>query len=443
MKNIKIIYLFLIITISALWLATDPVFDQAYSFLALRASMMNYTGLIGITVMSVAMIIAFRPVRLERWVGGLDKSYRLHKWLGITGLVFSIAHYLWAQGPKWAVQLGLATRQERQRGGAQDLDTIEHFFRSMRHTAESVGEWAFYAALVLMVLALVKFFPYKYFFKTHRFIALAYLALVFHSFILINFAYWGTATSVVMMPLLVGGTIGAFYSLFRRIGVNRRHKGRVSDVTFFKDNSVLKMSIDILDQWPGHKEGQFAFLTIDQNEGPHPFTISSSWKNDGKLDFMIKGLGDYTGQLPSLLKTDTFVSVEGPYGQFDFKSAQTRQIWVAGGIGITPFVSRLQGLARQKTKQAVDLFYSTQSPDEGFIENIRAYAKEAGVNLHLIRTESDGLLDAQKIKNHVPDWNKSSVWFCGPKGFGQALKNDFTKDGLDSSCFHQELFEMR
>ncbi|NVJ92259.1 MAG: ferric reductase-like transmembrane domain-containing protein [Methylocystaceae bacterium] len=444
MKNIKYIYVFLIVVISALWLTTDPFFNQTYSFFALRAAMVNYTGLIGITVMSVAMIIAIRPAQIETWVGGLDKSYRLHKWLGITGLVVSIAHYLWAQGPKWAVQLGLLARPERKHnGGRQALDTIEQFFRSMRHTAEGVGEWAFYVALVLMILALIKFFPYKYFFKTHRFIALAYLALVFHSFILINSAYWGTVTSVVMMPLLVGGTIGAFYSLFRKIGENRRHKGQVTGVTHFKDNNVLKISIHIVDQWPGHKEGQFAFLTLDPNEGPHPFTISSSWKNDGKLEFMIKGLGDYTGQLPSLLQTGAFVRVEGPYGQFDFKGEQDRQIWVAGGIGITPFVSRLQGLAREKTKQVVDLFYSTQSPDEGFIETIRAYAKDAGVTLHLIRTPEDGLLDAQQIKKQVPDWDKSSVWFCGPKGFGQALKKDFTKNGLDSSRFHQELFEMR
>lgn len=69
MKNIKYIYVFLIVVISTLWLTTDPFFNQTYSFFALRAAMVNYTGLIGITVMSVAMMIAIRPAQIETWVG--------------------------------------------------------------------------------------------------------------------------------------------------------------------------------------------------------------------------------------------------------------------------------------------------------------------------------------------------------------------------------------
>jgi predicted ferric reductase len=56
--------------------------------------------------MSIAMILALRPRWPEPSIGGLDKMYRLHKWLGIGGLVFAILHWLWSQGPKWAVGLG-------------------------------------------------------------------------------------------------------------------------------------------------------------------------------------------------------------------------------------------------------------------------------------------------------------------------------------------------
>lgn len=58
--------------------------------------------------------------------------------------------------------------------------------------AESVGEWAFYAAALLMALALIKWFPYRRFVQTHRWISLAYLALALHSVVLVKFEYWQT-----------------------------------------------------------------------------------------------------------------------------------------------------------------------------------------------------------------------------------------------------------
>ena len=70
---------------------------------------MQYTGVLGMGVMSVAMLLAVRPAWLEHRLHGLDKMYRLHKWLGISGLVLAVLHWLCAQGPKWLVQAGLLT----------------------------------------------------------------------------------------------------------------------------------------------------------------------------------------------------------------------------------------------------------------------------------------------------------------------------------------------
>ncbi len=145
MKHIKQGYLLLIIGLTVLWFIADPVFTNEYNFFALRNAMMNYTGIIGIGVMSFAMILAIRPAMFENWLGGLDKSYRLHKWLGITGLVFAILHYLMANVPKWMVGLGLMARPERQMPGEESL-AILRFFQQQRGLAESIGEWAFYGS---------------------------------------------------------------------------------------------------------------------------------------------------------------------------------------------------------------------------------------------------------------------------------------------------------
>jgi len=44
----------------------------------------------------------------------------------------------------------------------------------------------------------------------------------------------------------------------------------------------------------------------------------------------------------------------------------------------------------------------------------------------------------------VPEWREASLWFCGPAGFGAALRHDFETEGLPvKRRFHQELFAMR
>jgi predicted ferric reductase len=56
----------------------------------------------------------------------------------------------------------------------------------------------------------------------------------------------------------------------------------------------------------------------------------------------------------------------------------------------------------------------------------------------------DGLLTGDRIRSVVPGWRDASIWFCGPTGFGEALRADFAAHGLPvEERFHQELFSMR
>jgi predicted ferric reductase len=428
--------------LTVLWFFTDPVFVKDYDFFVLRNAIMNYTGVIGIGVMSVAMILAIRPTIFETWFGGLDKFYRLHKWLGITGLCFSVVHYLWANVPKWMVGFGLLARPERHKPVEESL-AILRFFQQQRELAESIGEWAFYGVFTLMILALVKYFPYKYFFKTHRLIAIAYVLLVTHSVMLMDFSYWNEFIGPVMAILLIGGIIGAIFSLTRTIGFRHRYQGEIHNLESFQNNTVLKVTLSIEGDWTGHKPGQFAFLTFDHNEGPHPFTISSSWQNNGKLVFMIKGLGDYTKKLPKILKIGDRVTVEGPYGVFNFNGTKLQQIWVAGGIGITPFISRMEDLVNSKQYQEIDLFYSTGVVDDLFLESVVKMAERAKINLHLVTPSSNQLVDTDLITKIVQDWKQADIWFCGPAGYGKVIKNGFSQLGMAKKQFHQELFDMR
>ncbi|MFP5517332.1 MAG: ferric reductase, partial [Alphaproteobacteria bacterium] len=89
-------------------------------------------------------------------------------------------------------------------------------------------------------------------------------------------------------------------------------------------------------------------------------------------------------------------------------------------------------------------FHTTHDYDGDAIAKLTADAAAAGVRLHVLVDDRDGRLTGERIRAAVPEWRNAGIWFCGPTGFGQALRQDFAAQGLAvERRFHQELFEMR
>jgi len=451
MSPIKITFWAGLAALLGLWFLADPRALAPAGFFALRNGMVQASGIVAMACMSLAMILALRPHWPERSLGGLDKMYRLHKWFGVGGLVAAIVHWLWAQGPKWAVGLGWLERPQR---GARPVagSAFEQFLLAQRSTAEGLGEWAFYAAVLLIAVALIARIPYSVFHKTHRLLAVAWLVLVFHTVVLMKSSYWGSPIGVVMILLLAYGAFAAVVVLVGRVGAGHKAGGTITALHYFPELRVLEGEIDVPVGWRGHKAGQFAFLTTDEAEGAHPFTIASPWHAmEHRIHFVTKELGDYTRRLPEVLRVGQPVSVEGPYGCFAFEDDRPRQIWIGAGIGITPFIARMKELAlrrqavpvRQRS-QAVDLFHTTADYSEEAIAKLQADAEAAGVRLHVLHDARDGRLTGDRVRAAVSDWREASLWFCGPAGFGSTLRRDFAAHGLPvADRFHQEIFTMR
>ena len=444
MKPIKTFLWAFLLLLTALWWLTDtPAMAGLGNFSGWRSVLMQYSGVLAIGVMSVAMLLAVRPVLFEPYLGGLDKMYRLHKWLGISALVVSVSHWLLSNLPKWLVGLGWMERAARGPRPPMPDDPVRQFLASGRGLAEGIGEWAFYAAAALLLLALIRRFPYKYFFKTHRLLAVAYLALVWHSVVLLKFDDWSGLLGPVMLVLMGAGSVAAVMVLSGRVASRRQTVGEVVGIRRHDALQVTELDIALQGRWAGHEAGQFAFVTLHAQEGAHPYTISSAWANDGRLTFIIKALGDYTSTLAQRLRLKDVVKVEGPYGRFNFDGEKKRQIWVGAGIGITPFIARMKTLAKSPDGRSVHLFHSTRDFAADAISLLESDAKAANIGLTVLVDARDGQLNAARIAAQVPDWRDADIWFCGPSRFGQSLKNDFVAMGLSQHQFHQELFEMR
>lgn len=417
---------------------------SGWGWFAWRGLVVQYTGVVAIVGMAAAMVLALRGRWLETRLDGLDKMYRLHKWLGIGALVAAVLHWWWALGSKWMVGWGWVVRPPRGPRAAP-ADALGAWLRGQRGLAEEIGEFAFYGLLILLVVALWRRIPYHWFARTHRLVPLAWLVLAFHTVVLLDGAYWWQPVGWLVALSLLVGSWAALVSLTGRIGAGRRLRGTVQAMEVFPPPlDMLKVEIGMQPGWAGHQAGQFAFVASRRHEGAHPYTIASDWHpENGMIRFVTKALGDHTRTLPQVLHVGDAVTVEGPYGCFDLTDGKRRQIWIAGGIGITPFLARMQQLEHEPGHAEVDLFYATDVDDRPTLQRLAALARSVDVRLHVRISPRDGFLDGAAIRAVVPQWRDAGVWFCGPAGFGAAVRADLIANGLEARAFRQELFRMR
>jgi len=79
------------------------------------------------------------------------------------------------------------------------------------------------------------------------------------------------------------------------------------------------------------------------------------------MRFAIKALGDETSQLLDVVRPGMPAVIGGPFGRFSHEKGTSRQLWIAGGIGVTPFLSWLRALDNHPLRGRVDFFYTSAS----------------------------------------------------------------------------------
>lgn len=422
-------------------LLLQPASGAAWPW-ALRQQALYLTGVWSIGLMSLIMLLALRPAWLEGPLGGMDKIYRLHKWAGILAVGAGAAHWLikLASTPLKAL-VGIEGRPAR--------DAVLAVLADSRGLAKDLGEWTIYALLAMLVITLWRRFPYHAWRIVHRAMPLAFLVLAFHTLALAPAYYWTGPTGALLLPLMAGGAAAALLSLAGRIGQGRRVAGKVAGLVR-RPGDILEVTCELGPRWPGHAAGQFAFVTFDRREGAHPFTIASA-PHAGRHDvtFQIKALGDFTRRLAATLREGAPVTVEGPYGRFERPAdpAAGPQVWVAGGIGVTPFLAWLEA-ARDAPgdRPPVWLHYCVRDAGaDPFVEVLRQRCEALdNVTLQVHSAAQGQRLDAASLaQGEVAAGRVADVWYCGPAGLAAALRQGLRRLGRRGVHWHQEAFDMR
>jgi predicted ferric reductase len=400
-----------------------------------RQEVLYLSGMLSLALMSLAMFLATRPAWLEAPLGGMDRVYRTHKWAGILAVSFAALH--------WLIEMSSdVLKSTIGRQGRLPKEKFTGLLEVMRDLGKDMGEWAIYLLLAMLVITLWKKFPYRAWRFVHRVMPVLYLMLAFHAALLAPRDYWTQPAGVLLAVMIGAGVYGAIRSLFGGIGRAREAVGEIIAVER-PANDITTVRCRLDRGWDGHRPGQFAFVTFDEKEGAHPFTIASADQGNRIISFQIKALGDYTNSLAARLHAGQAVRVEGPYGRFDIArcNRRARQIWIAGGIGVTPFLAWLESLqADPASAPSADLHYCTRDQAaDAFVPRLQALcAVLPGVRLHIHDARQGAPLTAALLG----EAKGSEIWFCGPSGLAEALRTGLRAMG-GLPRFHQEAFEMR
>lgn len=405
----------------------------------LREQMIFLSGTIAASLMVLTVLTSIRLTWLNKQMGGLDKAYKIHKSAAIYCVVLSVLHWLMEKIPGWLVKAG-AIAHPGKLGDSSVFTSAELF---LWHSGVTIVEYLMYVLIIFVVVALSKKVPYKYFRWSHKVFPIMCILFFYHSATVQLKDHWLTTPSgYLLLVLMAIGVLASVIGLLQMIGFNKKVQSRI--VSINKHGDVLEVTLKT-DKKFIYRPGQYAFLSFDHNKEPHPFTIASSGLDPHNHTFSIKQFGDFTRDLPSKAQLQQKVVLEGPYGEFMFDDDQGEQLWVATGIGITPFMAKMAQMKQcQSPIKPTRLIYCGRGPLENqYPGNLQQLCQESGVQLQYIDTRQDGKITTDSFIDLAGRLDDASVWFCGNTQLLAVIRSALGTMGVNPRNLHFDSFDMR
>lgn len=373
-----------------------------------------------VTVFGFNLLMTTRMRWGERIFGGLDKMYLIHRRSGIIAAVLLLLHF----------------------------GTVP------RHPEFSIGKPLGFLSLALIVLGVAfaaapvmkRKLPYHKWLNGHRMMGVFFLVGLAHAALVPSLISQLPLVRVYVIGMAVLGVVAWLYKaiLFRffkkplpyTVTEVRRYGGAIVDIRLKPDGEQLD-----------YKAGQFAFFVFESiaPAESHPFTIASS-PDEAELRIVVKASGDFTAQLCDAIGVGERVKVEGAYGHLvQDQIMAPQQVWVAGGIGVTPFLSLARSLS--ETEKSAKLFWTVRGEEDAFAteELSQLAVSNAAFDFEVWSSRDRGRFTmAEVIANGAVDSvAKSDVVVCGPLALRDSIEKDLKALGNWSGDLHSEEFAFR
>jgi predicted ferric reductase len=434
-----------------LWMASGPPgrFGGPYASLT---SLSVVAGLAGGAAFGCNLILGARFRVVDAYFGGLDKMFAFHRRLGEIAFALLVCHAL----------LIIASRFTTAPSAALAL------FSPAAGVIVLAGVVALVLAGATLAFTLFARLGHELFVYVHRLFGVAFAVATVHML--------GSPGTPLRMPVtlyiaslsLAGLGSWAYRSLFANVLV-RRHDYVISHVNQLGPR-VVEIGMDPAGERLRYRPGQFIYVTFYssafsarfhpvavRNEGPsavitlrpgdsrdqfHPFSLTSA-PSESALRVTVKAVGTFTAALPSLDRGAT-ARIEGPYGAFSHLNPSNHdQIWVAGGIGITPFLSMARSLEASGPYN-IDLYYGIKDRSEAFfVDELEAIARGgSGLRLFVVPEDERGFITTALLKELTGDVTARDTFICGPPAMIDNLRSQLEAAGVPRKQIHFEKFSL-
>ncbi|UYO50020.1 ferric reductase-like transmembrane domain-containing protein [Rhodopseudomonas palustris] len=378
------------------------------------------TGWLGCGLLLVSLLLMLREPRLAAWLGGLERMYRWHHGTGLAAYLFLLLHPLLL--------------------AANNLPSARVAWQTLSPFTESWPVWSGWLGLLLLMGGLVTTFIRSIRYGTwrwlHALLGLGVLTGLVHLILL--------GIDEPVLPILAVAAAILGWRLIRGdLGLAAR------PYVVMSARPLVARSVEVVLRPLGDPAmvtpGQFVLAEFGNGARYrgcgefHPFTVSTIANRD-ELHLAIKALGDCTTRMLAI-EPGVAARVIGGFGGFVDPHGKAPQFWVAGGIGVTPFVALLNAGPLLHPTRLLYLYRS--EADAAFLTELRATAaSDPKFTLHAVET-GDDVPDLGPLLPTAGELSRAECYLCGPPGLVAALKSALAARGVTAQHVHYENFEFR
>ena len=392
-------------------------------------------AMVGFAILILQFVITARLPWIERPIG-LDLLLAFHRTTALMAVIFLVVHPIliaWAES--WSI--------------------LTHLHVPWYIWAGRLTLTVLLAHVVVSLWRAVLKIRYQWWRRLHNIAALSVLGLGFaHACVMGS----DSAGLVITWSIFAALALGCW--LYARVIRPRLLANHAYQIVSIKPEAPRVWTLTLEPQGNSplrFAPGQFQFLRLHGagiSHEEHPFTIASAPTDDGSISLTIKESGDFT-DLISRVRVGDRATVHGPFGKFSyhFYPQEDDLVFVAGGVGITPFMSMLRHMHDRREIRSVLLIYANRRPqDVLFYGELRAMEAGAWPPLKVIHVLSQptaswhcdetGRLSADRLVELCGGIEGKAFYLCCPGRMTGELVQGLRRHGVRLRQIHTDQFSL-